>query len=223
MNPADVFFGHPVTLLRAPAEPGQRLLDSATITDWQEAESQILQIRNRTARRLRRGRLRLAQQRTSAVALQQAQWLQEKAQLHQAVLDSTVTWLTNETQLEQHLYEQALNLACDWAVQALQLWEPDIDWQAVMAIRIRDMRHILAREPNLTIRLPPGEFAQQFQATMADEGSVPLRLILDESLSARQAIVGNHLAEVRVDLDAEYADIMAQIRAAFHPGRHKDA
>lgn len=215
------YLGHPIQTLCGIADPDARIVDSATIAVWNVAESRIQQARNQTAQRIKNGRrhardnrLKLRKNLEERFEALQQQWQQDSERARQEALASTLRWMVDEALLEEKLYQQALSTACDWALKALQNWEDSIDWSALLAARVKDMRHKLVRERDLTVRLPRGEFAQQFlrdNQSKGDDGSVPLRVIIDDRLSERQATVGNALVQVTVDLHQEFADVMAQL------------
>lgn len=215
------YLGHPIQTLCGIVEPDARIVDSATIAAWNVAENRVQQARNKAAQRIKEGRrqardnrLKLKQILEARFDALQQQWQQDSERARQEALSSSLRWMVDEALLEEKLYQQALSTACDWALKALQTWEDSIDWSVLLAARVNDMQHILVRERDLTVRLPRGEFAQQFlqdNQSKVNDGSVPLRVIIDDQLSERQATIGNALVEVTVDLHQEFNDVMAQL------------
>lgn len=223
-NSGMTFFGHPVQALGAIVDPDCLLAAPDTLIGWENTGDCVLQARNRAARGIRRSREKARQNRqlltvkmTAQLEEQAAGRARENEKARQLALNNTVRWLVEETALEKAVYQMALKKAGDWAIKVLQQWQDEIDWAGLLSGRIREMQAQLQGETALVLRLAPGKFADQVMADNALNGEtgVQLQIIGDNSLSDKQAILGNHLVRVTIDLEKEFAAIMAQLGAVF--------
>lgn len=221
---SETFWGHPVQMVGEIVDSGCQLADRATLTGWKDAETCVQRARRQAAQRIRHSRAAARKNRQWEIQKMAAHFSAQAAASERAceearslALRNTVQWLVEENSLEQALYQKALKTACGWAIDALTLWESDIDWSLLLSARIGEMQATLAGEQALVLRLAPGEFAQRFQQENArkDEHARVLRIVTDETLSVRQAILGNHLVQVTIDLENEFSNVIAQLAPVF--------
>ncbi|MCK7227226.1 hypothetical protein L8P27_05085 [Enterobacter asburiae] len=223
-NSGMTFFGHPVHVLATIVDPDCLLAAPDTLAGWEKTKNCVLEARNRAARSIRRSRKNarknrqlLAMNREAQLEAEAVEREREGENARKLALQNTVRWLVEETDLEKVVYQMALKKAGDWAIRALQQWQDEIDWSGLLSDRIREMQELLQGETTLVLRLAPGKFADRIMADNAlnDESGVQLQMIVDNSLSEKQAILGNHLVRVTIDLEKEFTAVMAQLGAVF--------
>ncbi|ECJ9816606.1 hypothetical protein HZV92_001829 [Salmonella enterica] len=218
------FFGHPVQVVGGLVEPDCTLADSAMLAGWKDAEECVQRARKQAAQRILRSRDAARKNRQRQTLKMEARLAAQSAagelaceEARRQAVDDAVQWLVAESALEKTLYQQALKTACGWAMVALQRWQGDIDWSTLLNARIGEMQATLSGEQGLMLRLAPGEFADKLRQENAlkEEHSGPLRIVIDDTLSARQAILGNQLVQVTIDLEKEFAGVMVQLTSVF--------
>lgn len=217
---SETFFGHPVQKVGDIVDPCCQLADSVTLAGWKDTESCVQRARRHAAQRIRHSRASARENRQRQIQKMEARFAAQVVASERAseearrqALHNTVQWLVEEAALEKTIYLKALKMACGWTIDALKRWESDIDWSALLSARIGEMQAMLISEQALVLRLAPGEFAQRFRQENAlkDEHAGLLRILTDETLSVKQAVLGNQLVQVTIDLENEFANVIAQL------------
>lgn len=216
------FFGLPVETIAYSPEPEAQRVSPDTLKQWVGVDKEIRKARSLAARTIRNARKRNSQLMLNAQKRaaeererQQIQFEQANMQCREKLLSETVSWLVEEQDMEQHLFEAAMMKAQTWAAEILQAWGGEADWQAMMHQRIKPVLSQLKNETNLTLALPTQASVEAFLASQqrsADKTQLALQTVVDPTLSEGQARLGNALVQISIDMQTELEQLVSQLR-----------
>jgi|GEM_PF-6512324 len=217
-----IVWGVEVTPIPLFPDAGDVVISSEQLVAWEQAEGSIQRARRSAAEAILRARRRsrsqraLEKERNSAKLMAYCEQLKvENLEYRKEQMAEAVKWLVDEQNIEAVLYKTALMKAKNWAVELLQSLMTEVDWGALLALRVKKMQQMLRHETELTLRLPAGEAStlliEQHQ-TMAKTGPARINTIVDHSLAPFQASLSNRLIEINVDVHAELEALIEQLQ-----------
>lgn len=150
------------------------------------------------ARRRRRDILMCSRQ--QAAHEQELVMIDLRAKLQQDTLKSleeSVVWLVNEQRLEEQISATLRAKAVQWAADTLRQWGGELDWDELIAKRIRQLSRQHVDSGILVLSCHP-ESAARIQELLGEE--IPMHIDIQTELGTGHAILENSLVRIDIDL-----------------------
>jgi flagellar biosynthesis/type III secretory pathway protein FliH len=194
-----------VEVLELPAVEGVGEWIAAEKMDAMIAERQTLNLTRHKAAQLlwdarRRRRDILLRSRQQAAFEQEREMIELRALLQQDTLQSikeSVVWLVDEQKMEEHIAATLQAKAVQWAADTLREWGGELDWDKLIAERIRQLSRQQVNSGVLVLSCHPNS-ASRIQELLGDE--LPLRIDVKTGLEPGHAILENSLVRIDIDL-----------------------
>lgn len=199
-------------------EPAAVILSPEKIAQWFGVDTDIGMARQAAARNIRAARQRhrrlaMAKELRFATHLDERreQLENDHVRQRQMQINNTIRWMIDERELEQHLYDAAMQKARDWAIEILKAWGEEANFETGLLKRVKAMHSLLHKESELTLTVPPGEVAQMLAAQQ--QTAPPLyHVAIDNLMPPSQARLGNTLVQVTIDMHQELDNVLMQLR-----------
>jgi flagellar biosynthesis/type III secretory pathway protein FliH len=160
----------------------------------------------------RRRRDILLRSRQQAALEQEREMIELRALLQQDTLqaiEESVVWLVDEQKMEAHIAATLQAKAVQWAADTLREWGGELDWDELIAVRIRELSRQQPDSGVLVLSCHPGSVSR-IQELLGDE--LPLRIDVKTELEPGHAILENSLVRIDIDLKQQLELLAARLK-----------